>query len=227
MDNLKFKYNANPITKLVAIFVLSLHVYLHLHRFSYLATLCIVSIYFYMNNKKRDTFYTLFWGLILLVITNYYQMPSSNKLFQSYMAVFIFFYFFYPPYIGFKILAKTSDVGSIISAMDKLKLSKKISIPIAVMFRFFPSFIEEKNNIKMAMRVRNVSIKNPIKYIEYVSIPLLMISSNIADDISKSAESKCIESRARRTNFYEIKFKTIDFIYLASIILVTLGGIYA
>lgn len=76
-------------------------------------------------------------------------------------------------------MIKTSDVGAIISSMDKLKISKNVSIPIAVMFRFFPSFKEEKKNIKMAMRVRGINFKNPVKYLEYVSVPLLIISSNI------------------------------------------------
>ncbi|WP_390622202.1 energy-coupling factor transporter transmembrane component T [Campylobacter ureolyticus] len=84
-------------------------------------------------------------------------------------------------------MIKTSDVGTIISSMDKLKISKNLSIPIAVMFRFFPSFKEEKKNIKMAMRVRGINFKTPIKYFEYVSVLLLIISSNIADDISKVA----------------------------------------
>ena len=60
-------------------------------------------------------------------------------------------------------MIKTSDVGAIISSMDKLKISKNLSIPVAVMFMFFPSFKEEKKNIKMAMKVRGTNFRNPFK----------------------------------------------------------------
>ena len=73
---------------------------------------------------------------------------------------------FYLPFTAAKFMIKISDVGSVISAMDLLKIPKVVSIPIAVMFRFFPSFIEEKNYIKMAMKIRGIETKNPIKYLE-------------------------------------------------------------
>lgn len=46
-------------------------------------------------------------------------------------------------------------------SMDKIKVPQNISIPIAVMFRFFPSFKEEWKNIKMAMKIRGITFKTP------------------------------------------------------------------
>ena len=122
-------------------------------------------------------------------------------------------------------MIKTSDVGAIISSMDKLKISKNLSIPIAVMFRFFPSFKEEKKNIKMAMKVRGINFKNPIKYLEYVSVPLLIISSNIADDIAKAAETKAIENPIAKTRYISVKIHLIDFVYVIAVAGLIVGGL--
>ena len=43
--------------------------------------------------------------------------------------------------------------------MDKMNLPRTVSIPIAVMFRFFPSFREESHNIKLAMKIRVLHLK--------------------------------------------------------------------
>lgn len=131
---------------------------------------------------------------------------------KMFFMLFIVFRMFYLPYLSGKFLIKTSDVGSIISSMDTLRVPKNISIPVAVMFRFFPSFKEEKDNIKMAMKIRGIPFKNPISYLEYVIVPLLIISSNIADDISKAAETRCIENPIKKERYISVRIKGIDFV---------------
>ena len=121
-------------------------------------------------------------------------------------------------------MIKTSDVGSIISSMDVLKIPSTVSIPIAVMFRFFPSFAQERNNIKMAMKIRGIDTKNPVKYLEYVLVPLLIISSNIADDIAKAAETKCIANPIKKTRYITVGVHLIDFIYISLIAAIAVGG---
>lgn len=109
--------------------------------------------------------------------------------------------------------------------MDKIKLPHSISIPIAVIFRFFPSFREESHNIKLAMKIRGITLKNPISYIEYVMVPLLVISSNISDDIAKAAETKCIENPVKKTRYISVKMKIVDFGYVLLVLMMVIGGI--
>ena len=132
--------------------------------------------------------------------------------------------FFFLPFMAGKFLIRTSDVGSILTSMDKIKIPKVVSIPIAVMFRFFPSFKEERRNIKLAMRIRGVTPKNPLKYLEYVAIPVITISLNIADDISKSAETKCIAMPCQKVRYNEVKSGLADIVFLSIIVLIEIGG---
>ena len=100
--------------------------------------------------------------------------------------------------------------------MDYLHIPQSISIPVAVMFRFFPSFAEERRNIAMAMKIRGIRTRNPLRYLEYVTVPLLIISSNIAEDIAKAAECKCIENPVPKTRYTPARLQPVDAVYALS-----------
>ena len=108
--------------------------------------------------------------------------------------------------------------------MDMLKIPQAISIPIAVMFRFFPSFHEERKHIKWALQIRGIAVSNPLSYLEYVTVPLLVISSTIADDIAKAAEVKCIENPVKKTRYIKVPFGVADLLYPGLIISCVMMG---
>lgn len=56
-------------------------------------------------------------------------------------------------------------------------------------------------------------------------VPLLIISSNISDDIAKAAETKCIENPTKKTRYISVKMKTVDFVYVLLILIMIIGGI--
>ena len=115
---------------------------------------------------------------------------------------------------------RTSDVGAILSSMDFLHIPQCISIPVAVMFRFFPAFTEEKKAIERAMKIRGIKTRNPIQNLLYVSIPLLIISSNIAEDIAMAAECKCIENPIKKTRYNTVHLQIVDAVFLFCILLI-------
>ena len=208
-------FNPNPISKILAVFLTGLTVMHSINIRFELAIICFIGILFYLNGYKK----TLFKLIIL------WFFSTLNPILKMFLSIPIVFRMFLLPFMAASFMIKTSDVGTIILSMNKLKISKNLSIPIAVMFRFFPSFKEEKKNIKMAMRVRGINFKNPIKYIEYVSVPLLIISSNIADDISKAAETKAIENPIAKTRYIRVKIQLIDFVYVLAVAGLIVGGL--
>lgn len=216
--------NPNPITKLFVVGLLGLTVVNSMHPALEWAVIFVISAMYLINGFRKDAakniiaFGILFFAPNLKILA---QLPSIIKLFFSLIFVIRMFYI---PYSAGKFLIKSSDVGSIISSMDALKIPNVISIPVAVMFRFFPSFAEEKKNIKMAMKIRGIDTKNPLKYLEYVVVPLLIISSNIADDISKAAETKCIANPIKKTRYTKVGVGIIDFIYGLTMAAIVIGG---
>lgn len=61
---------------------------------------------------------------------------------------------------------------------------------------------------------------------EYVIVPLLVVSSNIADDIAKAAETRCIESPVKKTRYISVKIKTVDFFYVILILIMIIEEFY-
>ena len=218
-------FNPNPISKILVVFLTGLTVMHGINIRFELAIVCIFLILFYLNGYKKTLFKWIVLCGILYSLPNFMILSTLNPILKMFLSIPIVIRMFILPFMAASLMIKTSDVGTIISSMDKLKISKKLSIPIAVMFRFFPSFKEEKKNIKMAMRVRGINFKNPIEYIEYVSVPLLIISSNIADDIAKAAETKAIENPIAKTRYISVKIQLIDFVYVIAVAGLIVGGL--
>lgn len=220
----KNSLNPNPITKFFVVGLLGLTVVHSIHPVLEWMVIFVISIMYLMNGLKKEALKNVIIFGVLFLAPSFKilaQLPFFIKMFFSLIFVLRMFYI---PYAAGKFLIKTSDVGSIISSMDVLKIPSAISIPVAVMFRFFPSFVEEKNHIKMAMKIRGIETKNPLKYLEYVAVPLLIISSNIADDISKAAETKCIANPIKKTRYIRVGVGVIDFIYAMTMTIIVIGG---
>ena len=219
-------YNPNPISKLFVSFLLGFAVFYKVNAYFEWGIVFLLSLLFYKNGLKKEALKNiLFFGFLSFIVPNIDVIRNMNAILLMIFMLFVVFRMFYIPFSAGSFFIKTSDVGSVISSMDKIKLPRSVSIPIAVMFRFFPSFTEESRNIKLAMRIRGITFKNPISYIEYVIVPLLVISSNISDDIAKAAETKCIESPVKKTRYISVKIKIIDFVYVISILIMIIGGI--
>ena len=218
-------FNPNPISKILVVFLTGLKVMHGINICFEFAIICIFLILFYLNGYKKTLFKWIVLCLVLYSLPNFMIISTLNPILKMFLSIPIVFRMFLLPFMAASFMIKTSDVGAIISSMDKLKISKNLSIPIAVMFRFFPSFKEEKKNIKMAMRVRGINFKNPIKYLEYVSVPLLIISSNIADDIAKAAETKAIENPIAKIRYIRVKIQLIDFVYVLAVAGLIGGGL--
>ncbi|QOW60410.1 energy-coupling factor transporter transmembrane component T [Treponema pedis] len=219
-------YNPNPISKLLVTFSLGFAVFYKVNTCFEWGIVFLLSALFYKNGLKKEALKNiLFFGVLCLIVPNIDVIRNMNAILMMVFMLFAVFRMFYLPFSAGSFFVKTSDVGSLISSMDKIKLPRTVSIPIAVMFRFFPSFIEERRNIKLAMRIRGIIFKNPISYIEYVMVPLLVISSNISDDIAKAAETKCIENPIRKTRYISVKLKIVDFVYVFLMVIMIIGGI--
>lgn len=221
MDN---PYNPNPITKFLITFLVGLTVLHHIEFYFEIGIVLLISFLFYKNGFKGDAIKGVFFFGVFSILPKLNMIENSHIMIKMFFMLFIVAKMFYLPYLSGKFMIKTSDVGSIISSMDKLRLPSSISIPVAVMFRFFPSFKEEKYNIRLAMKIRGISFKNPVSYMEYIIVPLLVISSNIADDISKAAETKCIENPIKKTRYIAVRLRVIDFVYVALILVIVIGG---
>ncbi len=216
--------NPNPITKLCVTFLMGFTALNQINIYFEWGIVLIIAFLFYKNGFGKDAMKSIIFFGLLSFLLSFKMLEETNPGVKMLFILVIVVRIFYLPFLAGKFLIKTSDVGSIISSMDKIKFSRNISIPVAVMFRFFPSFKEEKQNIKLAMKIRGINPKNPFLYIKYVAVPLLVISSNIADDIARAAETRAIENPIKKTRYIDIKLKPVDFVYALLTVAIVIGG---
>ena len=213
-------FNPNPISKLLVLLFLGFTIMNYLPFYGEWAVVLLFSVFFFLNGFRRTALFAPLVFAALCFIPGYsaqYYMPVPLRILFSFLYIFRLLFL---PYLAGSFFLRTSDVGAILSSMDFLHIPQCISIPIAVMFRFFPAFTEEKKAIERAMKIRGIQTWNPMQNLLYVSIPLLIISANIAEDIAKAAECKCIENPVKKTRYNSVRLQIVDAVFLFSILLI-------
>jgi len=125
-------------------------------------------------------------------------------------------------------IIKSTTVSEMIAALSKMKISRKIIIPLSVMFRFFPTISQEKKAIHDAAAMRGIIItrkkfwQNPLQAFEYRVVPLMISITNIGEDLSAAALSKGLDNPVKHTNYTEVRFNKNDvFAVLFTVVLLT------
>lgn len=149
-------FNPNPITKLLVLLFLGFTIMHYLPFYSEWAVVLLFSVFFFLNGFRRIALFAPLVYAVLCFIPGYsaqYFMPVPLRILFSFLYIFRLLFL---PYLAGSFFLRTSDVGAILSSMDFLHIPQCISIPIAVMFRFFPAFTEEKKAIERAMKIRGI-----------------------------------------------------------------------
>ena len=118
------------------------------------------------------------------------------------------------------LVISTTKVGEFLSAMTRLHVPKKLTIPIAVMLRYLPTIREDWHYIRDAMRLRDVSptlwgfLKAPAMTVNCIYVPLLTAASKAADELSIASVTRGIENPNPRTRLVNIRMRTADILTL-------------
>lgn len=114
-------------------------------------------------------------------------------------------------------LIQTTTVSEFNAAMSKIHMSDKITIPLSVMFRFFPTILDEFASINAAMRMRDIRLggKNVSKMLEYRMVPLMVCSAKIGEELNAAALTRGLGGEVKRTNICNIGFHLQDYILIA------------
>ncbi len=147
-----------------------------------------------------------------------YLMPiTSGPLNFLVMIVFGIFLQFLPCIMMFYFVFSTTTVSEFMAAMERMHLTDKITIPMSVMFRFFPTVNEEFGDINDAMRMRGISFGkgNLGAMIEYRLVPMMVCSVRIGEDLAAAALTRGLGAPVKRTNVCSVGFHIQDLIILA------------
>lgn len=122
----------------------------------------------------------------------------------------------------------TTQVETLILGLERMRIPRKITIPIAVMFRFLPTIKAESASIKDAMKMRGISLrlafKRPVLYIEYRIVPLLSSVIKIGNELTVASVTRGLNLTYKRTSVIDLRIRWFD--CLSVIITMFLGMAY-
>lgn len=123
---------------------------------------------------------------------------------------------FLPGVMAGTYLIETTTVSEFTAAMNRMHVTDKITIPLSVMFRFFPTVIDEFSSINTAMRMRDIRFggKRAGKMIEYRMVPLMVCSAKIGEELNAAALTRGLGGPVRRTNICQIGFHFQDMLLM-------------
>lgn len=109
-------------------------------------------------------------------------------------------------------LLSTTTAGELTTALDRLHVPRAVTVPLAVMLRFFPTAVAEGRSIRDAMRMRGVRFGGgkASRILEFRVVPLVASSVRIADDLSQSALTRGLGSPGPRTSIARIGIRGVD-----------------
>lgn len=121
----------------------------------------------------------------------------------------------------------STTVSELLAGLRAMRLPELVIIPIAVMFRFFPTVITEGRAITEALRLRHGSSwGNPLRTIERILVPLVVSVLRIGEELTASALTRGLGARLERsgdpagrrirpTTITRIGFRPVDLVWLA------------
>ena len=169
-------------------------------------------------------------GYALLYALTVWAEGMTGTLKITLLAAFGLFHKVYPCGMAGGLFISSTRVNEFMSALHRLRVPKKVIIPLAVMLRYVPAIMEDWRYIKDAMRMRDVSptlvgfIRQPVMTVECIYVPLLAAASKTADELSIAAVARGIENPEPRTCLVRIQFRPADFIIASVFLLYAAAG---
>lgn len=161
-------------------------------------------------------------GLISIVIyigSYFAQSALRNDLTALESALALMLYIItkiLPTVILARYIVKTTKVSEFLAAMNRLHITDKLTIPISVIFRFFPTVIEESRAINDAMRMRGIEMgaKKATEAVEYRMVPLIASCTIIGEELSAAAMTRGLDVGKKRSCIWNIRFRFFDWIII-------------
>ena len=228
----KLNLHFNPCTKIVLLF-LCIVISSLLPSIEYeLIFVSIIALFSVINKKIKFACGGILIYLVVFIVSVLTVKYGSNTVRCLLMPFLGLVHKVYPVCMLSTLILSTTKVGEFLSAMSYARISKKITIPLAVMLRYIPTVREDWMYIKDSMCLRGISpsfvgfIKNPALTIECIYSPMIIMASKAADELTIASITRGIESPKKRTSIIEIHFDIQDVIALIIGVVITAFIIY-
>lgn len=112
----------------------------------------------------------------------------------------------------------TTTANELVASLSRIGISRKITVPVSVVFRLVPTMREEWRSINEAMRMRGIRLgtkkfwRDPLALLEYRLVPLIVCLAKTGNDLSAAALTRGLERPGRHTSIARIGLRSVDVI---------------
>ena len=224
----------DPRAKLYLLLLSNLTLFLHVSlRAEILLVILLLFLFFLSGKLKSGIRMTIIYSA--LVGIDFFVIPVAEGLLLNFLSMLsVGIRMMLPCIISCAYAFSTTTVGEMVCGLRKLKVPECIIIPCVTVVRFFPTIAEDYRQIRSAMAFRGIAIGNvallrhPAQSLEYILMPLLMNSNNVAQDLSVAAMTKGISLPGQHTSMIELKMTPFDVLYMLTCtipFILFLGGV--
>lgn len=187
-------FRMDPRAKLYLLLLANLMLLFHVGTGAEAAATALCLLLFFLSGKARAgvRLSVLYFGLLAVDL---FVVPRAGEsvLLNLLSLVSVGVRMMLPCIITGAYAFSTTTVGELTAALRRMHLPESIIIPCAVVVRFFPTVGEDYRHIRAAMALRGIAagrgalLRHPVQSLEYILMPLLMNSNNVAQDLSAAA----------------------------------------
>lgn len=169
----------------------------------------------FMRNFSFALVYACLYGFAILMEGTLIHLTEGIANLLLVIVAGLISRFLAPMVMGYCMMRYTT-VSEFITAMERMHVPQAITIPLSVMFRFFPTISEENSAISEVMRMRQINgtRRGLMKRMEYELVPLMMSTVRIADELSQASLTKGLGGDAKRSHICEVGLRWHDYLLL-------------
>lgn len=151
------------------------------------------------------------------LIAEHFKLPIVGATFSMIKIIILLYE---PPLLCGLIIAKAIKLSELLTALSNMRLSRKLILPLAVAFRYFPTLKMEVGSIRESLLLRDMkpSFLHPVQSMENYLIPILMRSLKVSDELSQSALCRGYSLAGSRGTLVPVFLRPLDYILFAVII---------
>lgn len=209
----------DPRTKIIVLVILNIIVF---SKAPLYATIFMVSIPFFLLlfSKREKVAFIYIIAFTLAILAEIFLLDVTHGILNILIVMITgLLVRMMPGIVMAYYLIVTTTVSEFLASMEKTRIPEIISIPISVVFRFFPTLIEEIRSIIDAMRMRGIglnlrTVKSPLTVMEYILVPLLINAVKTGDELTAASLTRGLGNPVKRTHICEVGFHIQDIILL-------------
>lgn len=206
----------DPRTKLYLLLLSNLTLFLHVSLYAEIMLVIGLLSLFFLSGKHKTGIRMMLIYTILVGI-DFFIIPYAEGVVLNVISLFsVGIRMMLPCIISGAYAFSATTVGEMVCALRKLKIPETIIVPCVTVIRFFPTIAEDYRQIRNALVFRGIAagkaalLCHPVQSLEYILMPLLMNSNNVAQDLSIAAMTKGISLPGQHTSMIELKMTGKD-----------------